>query len=337
MAFDAVLLVSFGGPEGPDEVLPFLERVLRGRRVPRERMEQVAARYLDLGGVSPINAQNRALVEALQADLERREVHIPVYWGNRNWRPFLADAVRNMQADGVQRAAAFVTSAYSSYRGCRQYVDDLARARQTVGRGAPQIVKLRPYFNHPGFVEPFAAGLRAARAQTGPDAPVLMSAHSLPAAMAAACDYERQLVETARLVAGHAGEPAGRWQLVYQSRSGPPEQPWLGPDVNDALIALPGPPSSAIVVPIGFVCDHMEVAFDLDRVATATAASRGIDLLRSPTPGTDPRFVNMICDLIDEAAGLRAPAVLGRLGPVHCPCAAGCGPGRTAAPSQAAG
>ena len=198
MAFDAVLLVSFGGPEGPDEVEPFLENVLRGRQVPRERMQQVAAHYLEFGGVSPISGQNRALVEALRAALDTRAADLPVYWGNRNWHPFLADTMRTMRADGIRRAAAFVTSAYSSYSSCRQYLDDLAQARLAVGEGAPEVVKLRPYFNHPGFVGPLAAGLRAGRAQAGPDAPVLMSAHSIPAAMAGTCDYERQLRETGR-------------------------------------------------------------------------------------------------------------------------------------------
>jgi ferrochelatase len=235
-----------------------------------------------------------------------------------------------MEADGVERAAAFVTSAYSSYSSCRQYLDDLAQARATVGARAPEIVKLRPYFNHPGFIGPLAAGLHAARVDAGPEAPVLMSAHSIPVAMATSCDYERQLQETARLVAGDAGEPEGAWRLVFQSRSGPPDQPWLGPDVNDAIAALPGPPAAVIVAPIGFVSDHMEVIYDLDRLAAAAAASRGIRLVRAATPGTDPRFVRMVCELLDEADGLEPPAALGRLGPAVCPCATGC-PARSVA------
>ena len=252
---------------------------------------------------------------------------LPVYWGNRNWDPYLPDVVGAMAADGIRRAAAFVTSAYSSYSGCRQYVDNLAEARLRIGPGAPELVKLRPYFNHPGFVEPFADGLRAARASAGPDAPVLMSAHSIPSAMAATAGYEAQLAATAGLVAARAGVPPEQWSLVYQSRSGRPDQPWLGPDINDHLRALTGPPSSVIVVPIGFVSDHMEVVYDLDRAATATAAERGIRLVRVATPGTDPRFVSMICDLVEEADGLRPPAVLGDLGPVTCPCPTGCRPG----------
>jgi ferrochelatase len=329
MAFEALLLVSFGGPEGPDEVLPFLENVLRGRSVPRDRTEQVAAHYLEFGGVSPINGQNRALLAALQDAMSDRDVPLPVYWGNRNWHPFLADTVRTMATDGVRRAAAFVTSAYSSYSGCRQYLDDLARARSTVGSTAPEIVKLRPYFNHPGFVAPLAAGLRAARAQAGPDAPVLMTAHSIPVAMAATCDYERQLVETARLVAAAAGEAPGRWTLVFQSRSGPPDQPWLGPDVNDAIAAvatLPSPPGALIVVPIGFVSDHMEVVYDLDRVAAATATEHGMRLVRAATPGTDPAFVAMVVDLLEEADGRRDPSWLGEMGPAPFPCRSDCCP-----------
>jgi ferrochelatase len=324
--FDALLLVSFGGPEGPDDVLPFLENVLQGRPVSRDRMQEVAAHYLSFGGVSPINEQNRLLVGALRRELVRRHRNLPVYWGNRNWRPFLTDAVRQMQADGIRRAAAFVTSAYAGYSSCRQYREDLARAQAAIGPAAPEIVKLRPFFNHDGFVAPLAAGLRAARASAGPAAPVLMSAHSIPCSLAATCDYERQLAEAARLVAAAAGEPPDQWTLVYQSRSGPPQQPWLGPDINDAIASLPAPPATIIVVPIGFVSDHLEVVYDLDRTATQTAASRGIRLLRTPTPGADRRFVGMILDLVEEAEGQRPPAFLGQLGPAPFPCAADCCP-----------
>ncbi len=324
--FDALLLVSFGGPEGPDDVVPFLEHVLRGRPVGPERRREVADHYLAFGGVSPINAQNRGLLDALRDALARRQQDLPVYWGNRNWHPFLADAVRQMKSDGIRRAAAFVTSAYAGYSSCRQYLDDLDRARAGAGDGAPEIVKLRPYFNHPGFVTPFADGLRAARVEAGPTAPLLMSAHSIPCAAASTSDYDRQLTETARLVAEAAGEPPDRWSLVFQSRSGPPEQPWLGPDVNDALRNLPGGPSATIVVPIGFVSDHLEVVYDLDRQAAATARARGIRLLRTATPGTDPRFVAMILDLMEEAGGRRPPSWLGDLGPARFPCAGGCCP-----------
>jgi len=326
MAFDAVLLVSFGGPEGPADVEPFLDNVLRGRAVPPERRRQVAAHYLEFGGISPINGHNRALLQAVRAEIDGRGSSLPVYWGNRNWHPLLADTLRAMRADGIRRAAAFVTSAYSSYSSCRQYLDDLDRARAEVGEAAPETVKLRPYFNHPGFVEPLADGLRAARAEAGGRAPVLMSAHSIPAAMAATCDYERQLRETGRLVAEHAGEPPGEWSLVFQSRSGPPQQPWLGPDISDAVAALPGAPPAVIVVPIGFVSDHMEVVYDLDRVAVAAAEARGARLVRAPTPGTDPRFVAMICDLVDEVDQGTSPTALGVLGAAPTPCLAGCCP-----------
>jgi ferrochelatase len=288
----------------------------------------VAAHYLEFGGVSPINGQNRALVEALGRAFDGRPERLPVYWGNRNFHPYLTDVVRTMAADGIRKAAAFVTSAYSSYSGCRQYVEDLARAGAEAGPGAPELVKLRPYFDHPGFVEPLADSLRAARAEAGPDAPVLMSAHSIPSAMAATCAYEEQLAETARLVAERSGVPPERWSLVYQSRSGPPQQPWLGPDINDHIRSLDPAPPTVIVAPIGFVSDHMEVVYDLDRAARDAAHGRGIRLVRSATPGTDPRFVSMICDLVDEADGRQPPAGLGDLGPVACPCATGCLPGR---------
>jgi ferrochelatase len=324
--FDALLLVSFGGPEGPDDVLPFLRNVVQGRPVRPERIEEVAAHYLSFGGVSPINEQNRLLIGALRHELSGRQRNLPVYWGNRNWHPFLADAVRQMQADGIRRAAAFVTSAYAGYSSCRQYLEDLARARAAVGPNAPEMVKLRPFFNHPGFVAPLATGLQAARTAAGPGAPVLMSAHSIPCSMAATSAYERQLGETARLVAAAAGEPPDQWTLVFQSRSGPPQQPWLGPDINDAVASLPHHVADVIVVPIGFVFDHMEVRYDLDRMATETAANRGIRLLRTPTPGTDARFVNMILDLVEEADGQRPAEFLGDLGPAAFPCAPGCCP-----------
>jgi protoporphyrin/coproporphyrin ferrochelatase len=328
VGFDAVLVVSFGGPEGPEDVMPFLRNVVRGRPVPDARLQQVAAHYQEFGGISPINGQNRALVSALGPALAERHAALPVYWGNRNWHPYLDDVVATMAADGIRRAAAFVTSAYSSYSSCRQYLEDLDRARRAVGANAPEIVKLRPYFNHPGLVVPLAEGLRAARLDAGPDAPVLMSAHSIPVSMAEVCAYERQLRETADLVATAAGVPEDRWTLAFQSRSGSPQQPWLGPDVNDCICALDGPPPTVIVVPVGFVSDHMEVVYDLDRAAGATAAGRGIRLVRTRTPGSDPRFVSMICDLVEEVDGRRPPVALGDIGPMGCPCSRGCPSGR---------
>jgi len=328
MAFDAVLLLSFGGPEGPDDVMPFLHNVVRGRPVLAERLRQVADQYLEFGGVSPINSQNRALRQALVAALAERGNPMPVYWGNRNWKPFLVDTVRSMRDDGVVRAAAFVTSAYSSYSGCRQYLDDIESARAIVGPTSPEIVKLRPFFNHPGFIGPLAEGLRAARLEAGPGAPVLLTAHSIPVALAATCSYEQEVKETARLVTGQAGEADSAWSVVFQSRSGPPGQPWLEPDINDALAALPDSTSAAIVAPIGFVSDHMEVVYDLDRRAAATASDRGVKLVRSATPGAHPDFVGMICQLIEEADQPgTASLALGGMGPAPCPCRPGCCPG----------
>jgi protoporphyrin/coproporphyrin ferrochelatase len=294
--FDAVMVLSFGGPEGPADVVPFLANVLRGRPAPPGRLEQIATHYMQFGGRSPINAINRALVDALGAAQTR-----PVYWGNRNWRPYVADTVAAMRDDGVSRAAVFATSAYSSYSGCRQYLEDLGRARAAVGPGAPDLVKLRPFSDHPGFIEPLAEGLRAALATTGPDTPVLMSAHSLPVSQAATCTYQSELQVAAARVAGKAAVRAGRWQLVFQSRSGPPSEPWLGPDIGEAITALPSGADAVIVVPIGFVSDHMEVVYDLDEQARAVARDRGLGFVRTPTPGTDPLFVSMICDLIGEA------------------------------------
>jgi ferrochelatase len=330
MAFDALVVVSFGGPEGPGEVRPFLDNVLRGRPVPAERVEQVVAQYLELGGVSPINAHNRALVAALQHQLAQRGRSLPVYWGNRNWHPFLTDTVCAMRDDGIRSAAAFVTSAYASYSSCRQYLEDIAAARANVGRGAPDILKLAPFFNHPGFIGPLADGLRAARTKTGPGVPVLMSAHSIPTAMADASDYVLQLRTAGRLVADLAGEAPGAWSLVYQSRSGSPSQPWLEPDILDAVAGLPHDADRVIVVPIGFVSDHMEVVYDLDRRASAAAAVRGVRLIRTPTPGTDPRFVSMVLELLDSAENGTPPVALGDSAPCRFPCAETCCPPPTA-------
>jgi ferrochelatase len=299
--------------------------------VPPERVEEVAGHYMRLGGRSPINDHNRALLAALAAELRSRRRSVPLYWGNRNWAPYLPDAVARMRDDGVTQAAVFATSAYSSYSSCRRYLEDLEEARRTAGPGAPELVKIGPYFNHPGFVDPLAAGLRVARKEAGAGAPVLMSAHSIPLAMAAECDYEAQLAETARLVAAAAGIGPDQWTLVFQSRSGPPSQPWLGPDILDALRDLPGGTEAVVVAPIGFVSDHMEVVYDLDIQATEEADRRGIRLVRSATPGTHPRFVAMVCDLLAELEDPAGAPVArsGRLGRVPCPCRPGCcGPGR---------
>ncbi|HEX8558811.1 MAG TPA: ferrochelatase [Pyrinomonadaceae bacterium] len=326
--YDAVLLLSFGGPEGMDEVMPFLANVLRGRNVPESRMREVAHHYELFGGVSPINGQNRALIAALERELEAGGPRLPVYWGNRNWRPMLADTLRRMRDDGVRNALAFVTSAYSSYSGCRQYREDIARAREAVGDGAPRVEKLRAFFNHPGFVGPNAGNLRAALAQVPAErraaARVAFTAHSVPSAMAAGCDYEPQLLETCRLVAGEAG--AGAWRLVFQSRSGPPAQPWLGPDVCDHLRALKGEGVTDVVVaPVGFISDHMEVLYDLDTEARALAADLGLNMIRAATVGTHPEFVSMIRELILERLDPARPRrALGSLPPRQDVCAADC-------------
>ena len=300
---DALLLVSFGGPEGHDDVMPFLEQVVAGRGVPRARLEGVAQHYHLFGGVSPINGQNRELRAALEAELAAAGPALPVYWGNRNWHPFLADTLRQMRDDGIRSAAAFVTSAYASSSGCHQYRQDLARARAEVGAGAPEITKLRLFFDHPGFVGPFTEAVAAARVEAGPDAPVLFSAHSIPLSMADGAAYAEQLAAVAALVAAGSGDPAPEWQVVYQSRSGPPSQPWLEPDVVDVVRGLAGRHKAVVVAPIGFVSDHMEVVFDLDTEARQVADELGIRLVRAATPGTHPAFVAMVRQLLAEAGG----------------------------------
>ncbi len=308
--YDAILLVSFGGPEGPDDVLPFLENVTAGRNIPRERLTEVGQQYAHFDGVSPINEQCRRQRTALEAALAEAGLDLPVYWGNRNWDPYLPDAVERMAEDGVRRALAVFTSAYSSYSGCRQYRENLLAARETVAERrpdltVPEIDKVRAYYDHPGFIEPFVASTTEAIAALGEgDAPtIVFTAHSIPTSMAAACDYEIQLREAARLVIERLGAPSPPWTLVWQSRSGPPQVPWLEPDVNDELDRLGAAGvSRAVIVPIGFVSDHMEVMWDLDTQAAATAAAAGIELRRAVAPGTDPEpaFIAMWVDLISE-------------------------------------
>ncbi len=316
--YDALLLVSFGGPEGHDDVLPFLRRVTAGRGVPDERLAVVAEHYHHFGGVSPINGQNRELLSALDAELRRRGHRLPVYWGNRNWHPLLADEVARMRDDGVGRALALVTSAFGSFSGCRQYLGDIDRARAEVGPGAPVIDKLGLFWDRPGFLDTVADATAAALARIEPTGrgPVALvfSAHSIPRSMAAVSPYESQLRAAARSVAARVGE-ALPWELVWQSRSGPPSVPWLEPDIGDHLRALAqAGTTSVVVVPIGFVSDHVEVLWDLDTEAAAIAEEVGIDLVRAATVGTSPRFVASLADMVEEA-------VVGD-GPV--PCVAGC-------------
>jgi protoporphyrin/coproporphyrin ferrochelatase len=328
-SYDAFLLVSFGGPERREDVLPFLENVLRGRNVPRERMLEVAEHYYHFAGVSPINAQNRALLAALKEEFGIAGVKLPLYFGNRNWHPLLTDTLAQMKADGVKRAIAFFTSAFSSYSGCRQYRENISAAQESVGEGAPVVDRLRMFFNHPGFIEPMTERTRAALEQfpatRRQQAHLLFSAHSIPLAMAQNCQYESQFREASRLVAEGLGH--SNWRLVYQSRSGPPSQPWLVPDVNDELrsIAASDPNGDVVVVPIGFISDHMEVLYDLDDEARKTAEAAGLNYVRAGTVGTHPRFVRMIRELVEERT-TESPlrTALGLLAPNHDVCPADC-------------
>lgn len=327
--YDALLVVSFGGPEAPDEVMPFLENVLRGRSVPRERMLQVAQHYELFGGVSPINGQNRALIAALVKEFDASGLKLPVYWGNRNWHPLLADTLRQMKQDGVRRALAFVTSAYSSYSGCRQYREDIERAREQVGEGAPQVDKLRAFYNHPGFVAPNVENLRIALAripyERRRNAHVAFTAHSIPLSMATNCDYQAQLLEICRLVAEGAGH-AHRWRLVFQSRSGSPAQPWLEPDICDHLRELKrAGATDAVVAPVGFISDHMEVLYDLDTEAQQVAQEIELNMIRAATVSTHPAFIQMIRELILERTTTRPVRLaLGTRGASHDACPADC-------------
>ncbi len=328
-SYDAFLLVSFGGPEKRDDVLPFLENVLRGKRVTRQRMLEIAEHYYLFDGLSPLNAQNRALLAAVVAELNARGPRLPVYWGNRNWHPLLADAVQQMTDDGIRRALALVTSAFGSYSGCRQYLEDIGQARQAVGPQAPQIDKLRLFFNHPGFIEATADRVRAAFEAVPPDrrapARLIYTAHSIPRAMAEFSAYETQLREACRLVSQAVGR--AEWDLVYQSRSGPPAQPWLEPDVGDFLVRLHrgGGVRDVVLVPIGFLAEHMEVIYDLDVEVAGLCESLGLSLVRAGVVGTHPRFVAMIRELIEERiAAQPSRLALGDLDPSPDECPPGC-------------
>ncbi len=328
----AFLLVSFGGPEGREDVMPFLRNVTSGRGVPDDRLATVAEHYYEFGGFSPINGHCRDLLAAIERDFSANGIELPLYWGNRNWQPYLTDTVRAMTADGITRAIAFVTSAYSSYSSCRQYLDDIDRARGQAGPAAPAIVKIPPYYRHPGFVGSFAtatakaiASLPAAVAQ---DAELIFTAHSIPGSMAASSGpaghaYPAQLAEVATLVA--ASLRRTNWRLAYQSRSGPPAVPWLGPDVNDSIeqAARTGAPA-VVLVPIGFVSDHMEVMFDLDVQAARTARELGLPLARATTPGTDPRFVAMISAIVKEFVVGEPGEATAALGPATSFCCEFC-------------
>src|SRR5258708_37476027 len=311
-----------------NDVMPFLENVLHGRNVPRERLLGVAKHYELFGGVSPINGQNRKLIAALQQLLETKGPQLPIYFGNRNWHPLLADTLVKMRDDGVKKALAFVTSAYSSYSSCRQYLEDIERARASVGADAPRVEKLRAFYNHPGFIEANAANIRAAVAQVPEErriaAPLVFTAHSIPESMAQRCDYEAQLRETSKLIAEAVGSE--NWQLVFQSRSGSPAQPWLGPDVCDYLLELHTAGSKDMcVAPIGFVSDHMEIIYDLDTEAMGLCRELGLNMIRAATAGTHPAFIEMIRELILERIDPATPRrALGTMGPRESGCRTGC-------------
>lgn len=308
MEFDAVLLLSFGGPEGPEQVRPFLENVTRGRNVPPERLDHVAEHYMHFGGVSPINGINLALIELLRTELANRGLDIPVYFGNRNWEPYIEDTVAAMRDNGIRRAAVFTTSAWSGYSSCTQYVEDIARARRAAGPDAPELVKLRPYFDHPLFVEMFAGAVGDATEKIA-GARLVFTAHSIPVAADERLGprlYSRQVAYAASLVAAAAGYT--EYDLVWQSRSGPPQVPWLEPDVADHLAALAEAGTTAVIVcPIGFVADHIEVVWDLDHELASQAEAAGITMVRASTPNAHPRFAQMAADLIDELRYGRAP------------------------------
>jgi ferrochelatase len=329
-AYDAILVLSFGGPEGMDDVMPFLENVTRGRNIPRERLEEVAEHYAHFGGVSPINAQNRALIAALERELADHSIELPIYIGNRNWHPLVQDTIEVMRADGVRNALLFVTSAYSSYSSCRQYREDVSRALGALGlkEHGMRFDKIRVFYNHPGFVGPMARRVRDALESLPRDrrdtAEIVFTAHSIPVSMSNGCAYERQLREVSRLVAGLAG--AARHRLAWQSRSGPPHVPWLEPDILDELDRLHAASvRDVIVVPIGFISDHLEVLFDLDVEAQNRARELGMNMIRVATVGTDPVFVAMIRELIEERLQENPERrFLGEVGASHDVCAVNC-------------
>ncbi len=313
--YDALCLLSFGGPNGPDDVMPFLRNVTAGRNVPDARLAVVAEQYEQFGGKSPINEQNLALIDALRAEFDQAGIDLPIYFGNRNWEPYLPDTVRKMADDGVQNALVLATSAFSSYSGCRQYREDLARASAEVGPDAPGLHKLRLYYNHPGFIDAVVARITEVHR---PGARLVFTAHSIPTSMAQWCEYQPQLDEMAALVADRVGT---EWDLAYQSRSGPPQVPWLEPDINDHLrtIAADGV-TDVTLVPLGFVSDHMEVQFDLDFQAADTAREVGIDMRRAGSVGTHPSFVTGLRQLVEEVIADGPVLWVGDAGPWPDPC-----------------
>ena len=332
ISYDAVLVVAFGGPEQTEDVMPFLENVTRGRSVPRERLLEVAEHYHHFGGVSPINDQVRELIAALRHELDRNAIHLPIYWGNRNWHPLLPDTIRNMSDDGVKHALGLVLAAYSSYSSCRQYLENIDDARQTIGAAAPRVDKIRVFYNHPRFVSANTARVSDALQQIPSErrraAHVAYTAHSIPNSMAEKCEYEQQLTETCRLVSEQLGTPKEQWRLVYQSRSGRPSDPWLEPDVVDHLKTLKQQSiEDVVVMPIGFLSDHLEVLFDLDEEAQAACREMDLNMVRAATAGTHPEFVAMLRELIQERHSEDTNrACIGQFGPGHDFCDSDCCP-----------
>jgi len=330
--YDALLIVGFGGPEGPDDVIPFLENVLRGKNVPRERMLEVTKHYQLFGGVSPINEQARQLIEALKPELESHDINLPLYWGNRNWQPMLADTLQEMANNGVQRALALVLAGYSSYSSCRQYLEDIERTCEPLGEQAPQVEKIRVFYNHPDFIAAVTDKIQQAINQIEPsrqaETHIAFTAHSIPHSMSDTSDYVKQLEEACRLVSEAFGIPSNQWQLVYQSRSGRPQDPWLEPDILDHLNSLHNNGvTDVIVAPIGFLSDHLEVLYDLDTEAQQTCSILGLNMVRAATVGTHPRYVQMWRKLIQERLNPACEKqAVGQFAPNHDTCPAACCP-----------
>ncbi|MCR9201265.1 MAG: ferrochelatase [Planctomycetaceae bacterium] len=329
--YDAILFVSFGGPEGPDDVIPFLENVLRGRNVPRERLLEVAEHYNHFGGVSPINDQCRELIAALETELQANDIHVPIKWGNRNWHPMMADTMADIKASGAKRILAFVTSGFSCYSGCRQYREDVYKAQDECDANDIEVHKIRVFFNHPDFVAVNAENVGRAIDEVADgdrsSVNVAFTAHSIPDTMASTSDYVKQLSESCRLVAAELGLSENQWELVYQSRSGRPQDPWLEPDICDHIESLHGQGVRKLVVsPIGFLSDHMEVMYDLDDEALQKCRELGVAMARAATPGTHPRFVSMIRKLIQERMQQVTPECIGQFPANHDVCPQDCCP-----------
>lgn len=328
--YDAILVLSFGGPEGPDDVIPFLENVLRGKPVPRERMLEVAEHYYHFGGISPINQQCRELIAALRDELSAHGVDLPVYWGNRNWTPYLTDTLREMHAAGIRRVLTYVTSGFSCYSGCRQYRENIQDALQQLESADMQVHKLRVFYNHPDFIEVVSERVDAALREVSSegDSPfVAFTAHSIPMSMSSTSDYTRQLEESCRLVAEKIGLTDAQYGLVFQSRSGRPQDPWLEPDILDFITELHERGGRSLVIsPIGFLSDHMEVLFDLDDEAKRRCEELGIAMCRAATPGHHPQFVTMVRKLIQERLSGNERECLGLYPPNHDVCPEDCCP-----------